>query len=206
MNALVSITPDFYYSGLAIPEYMAGMTKNREMFEENYRSFALTDDETSALRLLEGRSHVLVLTEDWCGDAIRYLPELGRMAEVVGDWDIRVFYRDEHPELGGRWLKHDEHRAIPVVVFFDADWNELAYFVEKPEPVYGEELAARAAFAAQHSDLPDAALPAGEMSQPTLDLFAPYMRAFRQANTDRWQHLFVGEIIALKRGPGLNPR
>src|ERR1700690_3613071 len=89
------ITPDFFYAGLSIQEYIEGMTKNRELFETNYRAFQLSDDELTRLRTLKGVLHILVVTEDWCGDAIRYLPALARMAEATREWDIRVFYRDE---------------------------------------------------------------------------------------------------------------
>jgi Thioredoxin len=190
------ITPDFFFGGLAIQEYIEGMTKNRELFEANYRNFRLSEDELTTLRSTKGALHILVLTEDWCGDAIRYLPALARMAEATGDWDIRVFYRDAHPDLAGRWLKHGVRRAIPVLVFFDEEWNEHACFVEKPEPVYDEEDDARAAFVSDHPDLPDGGLPAGEMSQATLDIFSPYMRAFRLTNTERWEHYFVTELTA----------
>lgn len=195
MTVLADVTPDLFYGGLAITEYIDGMSKNRRTFEENYSNFELTAEEIGALRGLPYTTHVLVLTEDWCGDSLRYLPALIRMAEAGERWDIRVFYRDAHPELADRWLKHGTHRAIPIFVFFEEDWNEYACFIEKPEPVYGEELQARAAFAAAHPDLPDSALPAGEMSQPTLDLFAPYMRSFRSASTPRWQHMFVAEVV-----------
>jgi hypothetical protein len=196
VTSTTNITPEFFYSGLALPEYIQGMTKNREMFEQNYHNFRLSDDELTALRFVKGALHVLVLTEDWCSDAIRYLPALTRMAEAAGQWDIRIFYRDAHPELAGRWLKHGTRSAIPVLVFLDAEWNEFACFVEKPEPVYGEEAVARNEFAASHPDLPDAALPAGEMSQSTLEIFTPYMRGFRLANTDRWEHFFAQELAA----------
>jgi hypothetical protein len=34
------------------------------------------------------------------------------------------------------------------------------------------------------------------MSQLTLDIFALYMRAFRLANTDRWEHFFAAELTS----------
>ncbi|MEO8288097.1 MAG: thioredoxin family protein [Chloroflexota bacterium] len=194
MSAPTGITPEFFYSGMNINEYINGMTKNRELFEENYRTFEMDGEEVAAFREVEQPTHVLVLTEDWCGDAMRYLPALVRLAETAQRWDVRIFYRDAHPDLAERWLKQGKHRAIPVLVFLDENWKEYACFVEKPALVYAEELAARAIFADDNSDLPDAALPAGEMSQSTHDLFAPYMRGFRLENTNRWQHLFISEL------------
>jgi len=119
MTYPVDITPEFFYSGLKLQEYLEGMTKNRELFEANYRNFTLNEDELSALAALKGARHILVLTEDWCGDSVRYLPALARMAEVSEQWEIRFFYRDAHLDLADRWLKHGTHLAIPVIVFFD---------------------------------------------------------------------------------------
>jgi Thioredoxin len=199
MTTATDITSNFFFSGLALPKYIEGMTKNRELFEQNYRDFRLNEEELTALRSVKGVLHILVLTEDWCGDAIRYLPALARMSEAAERWDIRIFYRDAHPELAGRWLKHGTQRSIPVLVFLDEEWNKYACFVEKPEPVYGEEAIARADFAANHIELPDASLPAGEMSHSTLEIFTPYMKGFRLANTDRWEHFFVQELTTRLR-------
>ena len=196
MTYPVDVTPEFFYSGLTLQEYLEGMTKNREVFEANYSNFTLNEDELSSLATIKGTRHILVLTEDWCGDSNRYLPALARMAEALEHWEIRFFYRDAHLDMAGRWLKHGTHLAIPVIVFFDEEWNECGCFVEKPDPIYQEEADARLVFAAAYPDLPDAALPASEMSPQTLDIFAPYMRAFRLTNTQKWQHLFVAELTA----------
>jgi hypothetical protein len=196
MTHPTDITPEFFNNGLNLQEYLDGMTKNRELFETNYSNFKLNESELAALAAVKGARHILVLTEDWCGDSVRYLPALARMAEAAEHWDIRFFYRDAHPNLAGRWLKHGTQRAIPVIAFFDEEWNECGCFVERPSPVYEEEADARLVFAAAYPDLPDAGLPAGEMSSQTLEIFAPYMRAFRLNNTQKWQHLFVAELTA----------
>jgi hypothetical protein len=138
---------------LTLQEYIAGMTQNRELLEGNYSNFKLTPDEATALASTRDVRYILVLTEDWCGDSIRYLPALARMAEASERWEIRIFYRDAHPNLADRWLKHGTRRAIPVIVFYDDDWHEVACFVEKPDPVYQEEADARLVFAAGYPDL-----------------------------------------------------
>lgn len=196
MTYPTDVTPDFFFSGLSLQEYIEGMAQNRDLLEANYSNFKLNREELAALASIKDVRYVLVLTEDWCGDAIRYLPALARMAEASGRWEIRIFYRDAHPDLAERWLKHGTRRAIPAIVFYDDDWNEVACFVEKPDPVYQEEADARMVFAAGYPDLPDAALLPSEMSPRTLEIFAPYMRAFRQANTLKWERLFAGEILS----------
>ena len=194
MSAVAHIVAETYFDGLVISDYISGMSKNRELFEENYRNFTLDPEQIECLREIERPVRVLALAEDWCGDVVRYLPAMARMAEAAG-WDLRVFYRDHNLHLADAWLKEGLHRAIPVFVLFDQGWNELAHFIEKPPEVYAAEAEARARFADQHPELEDAALLPAQMSQPTLDVYTPYIRAFRAEHNLEWQRLFARHIM-----------
>jgi hypothetical protein len=194
MSDLASIVAETYFDGLTISDFVSGMSKNREIVEENYRNFTLDPEQVECLREIEGPVRVLALAEDWCGDVVRYLPAMARMAEAAG-WELRVFYRDHNPHLADAWLKDGLHRSIPVFVFFDEQWNEIAHFIEKPQEVYAAEAEARARFAEQHPELPDAALLPAQMGQETLDLYAPYMRAFRAEHNLEWERLFARQIM-----------
>ena len=127
---------------------------------------------------------------------LRYLPMLARMAEIASNWNVRIFYRDRNLDLAERWLKDGIHRAIPVIAFFDENWNELGYYQEKPAQVYKEEAAAIATFATLHPDLPDSSLPYAEMSDTTKQLYAPYMLNFRLSRMSDWQNMFVDEVLS----------
>jgi thiol-disulfide isomerase/thioredoxin len=176
------------------------MTKNQEVFEEHYRTFALDPEDAAFFKKLGRKLNVLVLAEDWCGDVLRYLPAFWHIAQAAGSWNVRVFYRDQNPDLAGMWLKNGTHRAIPVFVFFDEGMNELAHFIEKPAEVDQAELAARSRFALMHPELADGSLPPAEMSATTRELYASYIREFRAANRLQWQELFVKKIRELLAG------
>jgi hypothetical protein len=182
---------------MTLRQYREGMRLNKELYEERYAGYQVGDENASRVRALTGGRglNVLVLTEDWCGDSLRYLPALERMVEVVGDWDVRVFYRDRNPDLADRWLKRGLHRAIPVIVFFDRDMCELAYFIEKPAAVYTSDAQARETFANLYPDLFDAHFHHSEMSQSTYDLYVRFMQEYRTASVSRWQELFVDEVL-----------
>jgi Thioredoxin len=193
----VAITKERFYSGLTLAEFVEGMKENRDKLEENLRNVELRDEAEAGLAEVNRPVRVVVIAEDWCGDVLRYLPVLVKMAQRADRWEVRVFYRDANPDLIERWLKDGTHRAIPVVAFFDEDWNELGYYQEKPATVDVEEAAAIAEFARLHSDLPDALLPYKEMSQDAKDLYAPFMREFRSKMMRAWQDLFVDEVVRL---------
>ena len=48
-------------------------------------------------------SKVLVISEDWCGDAMMNLPILKRISESL-QLEVRVFHRDEDTNLIDRYL------------------------------------------------------------------------------------------------------
>src|SRR5262245_53552261 len=47
---------------------------------------------------------LLVISEDWCGDASNTVPVIARMAATLPGLEMRVVKRDEHPELMDRHL------------------------------------------------------------------------------------------------------
>ncbi len=194
-TATTSIAPERFSQGLTITEYMNGMQENREKLEGNYSNVVLTNAEIERIQKSNIPVNVLVIAEDWCGDVLRYLPMLARMAEIATNWNVRIFYRDRNLDLAERWLKNGIHRAIPVIAFFDGNWNELGYYQEKPVQVYKEEAAAIANFATLHPDLPDSSLPYAEMSDTTKQLYAPYMINFRLSRMPAWQSMFVDEVL-----------
>ncbi|PYN95421.1 MAG: hypothetical protein DMD91_24970 [Candidatus Rokuibacteriota bacterium] len=74
---------------------------------------------------------ILVITEDWCGAAIASLPFVVKLAEATPRIEMRIFLRDENPDLMDQFLKEGLYRSIPVFVFFDEHMNELARFIER---------------------------------------------------------------------------
>jgi thiol-disulfide isomerase/thioredoxin len=170
------------------------MRKNRALFEQNYDNVTIADEDVRFLAEGTKVSKVLVLSEDWCGDAMRYVPVVARLADQIPSWELRIFYRDDNPDLAEKWKKHGLFRAIPVIVFFDEQFNELANFIEKPSPVYIAEDGARDRFAAENPDLSDSRLPVDRMSPTTLDRYTTFMRSLRADSQRRWQQHFIDEI------------
>jgi len=44
---------------------------------------------------------------------------------------MRIFLRDENPDLMDQFLKNGLYRSIPVFAFFDEHMNEVARFIER---------------------------------------------------------------------------
>lgn len=81
---------------------------------------------------IAGLWRLLVLVEDWCGDAVNTVPWLAALADVVPQLELRVLGRDANPDLMNAHLSPTGGRAIPVVIVLDEDWNEVGWWGSRP--------------------------------------------------------------------------
>lgn len=131
----MAVTRERFESGMTYDAYKASMKQNRERLEANERGLKLTAADLEAFKRLPRPLNVLVLAEDWCGDVIANLPILGRIAAESGTLNLRVFPRDQHPDVMDQYLLDGKYKSIPVFVFFDDDFREIGRFVERPASV-----------------------------------------------------------------------
>lgn len=127
------MTPERFAQGMTFAAYLAQMRTNKERFEQRMADADLTPADREAIR---GRPlKILVITEDWCGDALVGFPGLARLVDGAPDVEMRIFLRDANPDVMDRYLKRGLYRTIPVFVFFDEQMNELARFMERQDVV-----------------------------------------------------------------------
>jgi hypothetical protein len=133
----MTVTRERFEQGMTYDAYKAQMTRNRDRLEENERSLELPAEEIAFFTQLPERVHALVITEDWCGDAMNNIPVLARLAEESGKLDLRFFLRDQNLDITDQYLKDGQHRSVPTFVFFDGDFRELGYWIERPAVISG---------------------------------------------------------------------
>ena len=120
-----------FAKGMTWKDYLAQMGDTRARTEENYERAALTEEERRFFSGIRQVRHALMLAENWCGDVHRNSPMLARIAEAMPNCELRVFFRDQHLDLTDAFLNNG-YRSIPVLVFFDQDWSEVARWIERP--------------------------------------------------------------------------
>lgn len=140
----MAITRERFEQGLTVEQYIAQMTQNREQFESNLAQATLRPEDIAFFERLPQPINVLVLTEDWCGDALANVPVLAALAKRTGKLHLRLFLRDQHLDLADQYLKEGKYRSIPVFVFFDQQMRELGHFIERPAAATAEMQAATA--------------------------------------------------------------
>jgi len=80
------------------------------------------------------RTNWLVISEAWCGDAAQNIPFIAKLAAENSTIDLRFILRDEHPEIMDQYLTNGA-KSIPILVMMDENFNDLATWGPRPEPV-----------------------------------------------------------------------
>jgi tRNA U34 5-methylaminomethyl-2-thiouridine-forming methyltransferase MnmC len=149
------VTRQRFAQGMTFQQYLDQMTTNKDKFMEALAAVHLTPDERAAFTSRHEKLNVLVLTEDWCGDALTNFPVLARLVEGAPHVELRVFLRDQNPDLMDQYLNRGLFKSIPVFVFFDEHMNEVARFIERPpkitEYMEQKQLELRRQMRAQHA-------------------------------------------------------
>ena len=132
-----------FAKGLTWKDYMAQMGDTRARTEENYAKSALIDDERKFFSGVSQVKYAMMLAENWCGDVHRNSPLIAHICVAMPGCELRVFVRDQNPELRDTFLNNG-YQSIPVVVFFDKDWNEIGRWIERAHAATGKAAQIRA--------------------------------------------------------------
>jgi hypothetical protein len=150
------VTKERFAQGMTFQQYLDQMTANKDKFLETMSGVHVTPQNRAALAGRHGKLNVLVLTEDWCGDALTNLPVLAKMVDGLPNVEMRVFLRDQNPDLMDQYLNRGLFKSIPVFAFFDGDMREVARFIERPpkitEYMEQKQLELRRQLRAQHGE------------------------------------------------------
>lgn len=111
--------------------YLSSVEAKRAVWLSNAKRVRVSDDARDRLLNLPGQRRVLVLTEDWCGDAARSVPALAAAFEEAPAVEHRYLDSDAHPRVIARYLTHGGE-AIPMAIVQDEDGRELGAWGPRP--------------------------------------------------------------------------
>jgi len=149
------VTKDRFQQGMTFQQYLEQMGTNKEKFVQFLQEIKIRPEDREALKKPGGKKlNILVITEDWCGDALYNVPVLAKLVEGLPNVEMRVFLRDQNPDIMAQYLNQGIYRSIPVFAFFDENMNEIARFIERPpkvtEVIEQKMLEVRRALRAEH--------------------------------------------------------
>jgi hypothetical protein len=119
-----------FATGLTWKDYMAQLGDTRARTEEYHAKAGLTEEERKFFSGITQVRYVLMMAENWCGDVHRNSPVIAHICEAMPNCDLRVFFRDQNLDLTNCFLNNG-YQSIPIVVFFDKDWNEIGRWIER---------------------------------------------------------------------------
>jgi hypothetical protein len=118
-----------FSKGMTWKEYVAQMGDTQARTQDNYNRATLTDEERKFFSGVTDVKYILMLAEN--------------IAEAMPGAELRVFFRDQNLDLTDCFLNNG-FRSIPVVVFFDKDWNEIGRWIERSHPATAKAVGIRA--------------------------------------------------------------
>ncbi|USK29401.1 thioredoxin family protein [Bacillus sp. CMF21] len=179
----------WFTKGLTAQEYIEKMNVNKEEMNTIYQKFSLDEDDVSILESIRNQSlRVIVLSEDWCGDAMLNNPILLKIAEEAG-MDVRFLLRDSNLELMDQYLTNGTSRAIPIFIFFDQAGNEKAVWGPRAPKI--QQLVERLRKSLPDKEHPDFKAKQSEMIQT---LTASY-----KEDESLWKEVSYSIITTLKK-------
>ena len=157
-----------FEQGETIQEYLGSLTNSKEKFNDLLDNCQLTEAQSEKFASMPDDINVMVIAEEWSGDVMYNLPVFIKVSQTCS-WNVRIFRRDKYPELILPYRKDGLYHSIPVFVFFDQDFIEIARWIERP---------------AEATRIID---------EESLKL----RRRLREENTDAWRQEMIRELAEL---------
>ena len=113
------VTKERFAQGMTVQQYLDQMGTNKDTFVKFLGEIKVNSEDKKALESLGKKLKCVIITEDWCGDALYNVPVLLKLIEGNPNIETRVFLRDKNPDLMDQYLNKGMFRSIPVFAFFD---------------------------------------------------------------------------------------
>jgi hypothetical protein len=123
-----------FTSGKGYGDWLAGAESpdHRQKMEALREGLTLEPQTVGFLATLQRTVFVVAIAEDWCGDVVRHVPVLQRLAEAAPKLMVRFVSRPQHPEVFARFLTNGGE-AIPKFIFLSEAWVECGNWGPMPE-------------------------------------------------------------------------
>jgi len=133
------ILPTIYWervfkSGKEYESWLAGgeSAQNGACIEQSRQTLKLEPDVLEFLSALQRPVHVIAIAEDWCGDVVRHVPVLQRLADAAPNLKVRFITREQYPDVFVRFLTNGGE-AIPKFIFLNDAFVECGNWGPMPE-------------------------------------------------------------------------
>jgi hypothetical protein len=125
------ITKARYDGGETFADFLARPTVNHELWVALTHRVSIPLEYSGRVEALGGHWHLLVLSEDWCGDAVNIVPIVAKLTESVSNMDLRILARDENLDIMDAHLTGTS-RSIPILILLNGKFEECGWWGPRP--------------------------------------------------------------------------
>lgn len=182
----------WFEKGMDPDKYIESMQENKDNLLHIYDHFIPPEDTAFFQKLAEQNLRGIVLTEDWCGDAMLSIPVLLRISEQA-NLPVKLLLRDDNLELMDQYLTNGKSRSIPIFIFIDESGNEVARWGPRADKIQ------------QFVDDSSKNLPSKDddnFKEKAKEMYLFMSKSFRD-NTDFWQEVYSSIQSTLKHDANL---
>lgn len=131
-----------FNSGKTFEDWLADAedAERRGKMAKAHLQLVLDPQQHGFLKAVPKKVRVIAIAEDWCGDVVRHVPALQKVADASPNVEARYIQREQWPDVFVRFLTNGGE-AIPKFVFLSQDWVECGSW--GPMPAACRELIAR---------------------------------------------------------------
>ncbi|MBI2421900.1 MAG: thioredoxin family protein [Candidatus Hydrogenedentes bacterium] len=122
-----------FASGLDFEAWINGAANpaKRDAMIDALGRLSIAPHHAAFLKALPRDVHAVAIAEDWCGDVVRHVPVLEKLARCSERLAVRYVSREEHRDVFVRFLTNGGE-AIPKFVFLSGDFVECANWGPMP--------------------------------------------------------------------------
>ena len=122
----------YWDAGFPFKTYLEDeVEKHPELWRGIYRTHDTPEWAAARVQETGGPWRLLVIAEDWCGDASNTVPVLARLAEAASNLDLRIVKRDAYPDLMDAYLTNGS-QSIPLAIVLDEDSEPVGRWGPRP--------------------------------------------------------------------------
>jgi thioredoxin family protein len=125
------ITKTRYCEGETFAEFLVRPIKDHDLWVALHKRVTIPIEISARVEALGGHWHLLVLSEDWCGDSVNIVPIVAKLAESVSNMDMRILARDENLDIMDTHLTGTS-RSIPIVILLNQKYLECGWWGPRP--------------------------------------------------------------------------
>lgn len=123
-----------FQEGITFEVFLDRVESHRELWHSIAKRVRVPEGKAEALDDMTTPRRLLVLADDWCGDAVNIVPMVSAVADAADQVQLRIVGRDMYPEIMDRHLTNGA-RSIPVVIALDEAYECLGWWGPRPGPL-----------------------------------------------------------------------